>query len=49
MQSISFESTDGIFEGKIMLFVQDTKHLTSLITKLQNVEGVLNIERIDTK
>lgn len=49
MQSISFESTDGIFEGKIMLFVQDTKHLTNLISKLQDVEGVLNIERIDTK
>ena len=48
MQSISFESIDGVFEGKIMLFVQDTKHLNNLTEKLKKIEGIHNIERVDT-
>ncbi len=47
MQSISFDSHDGIFEGRVMVFVQDTSHLTNLISKLNKVKGVKRIERID--
>lgn len=47
MRSISFDSDDGIFEGKIMVYVHDTKHLTKLIAKLKSVQGVINISRID--
>lgn len=49
MQSISFESNDGIFEGEVMLFVHDTDHLHSLIEKLKNVPGVLTVVRIDAQ
>jgi len=48
MRSITFDSNDGIFEGKIMLFVNDTKHLTTLMGKLKKVEGVLTVSRFDT-
>jgi guanosine-3',5'-bis(diphosphate) 3'-pyrophosphohydrolase len=48
MRSISFESKDGIFEGKIMAFVHDTDHLDKLMKKLSEVEDVLTVERIDT-
>jgi GTP pyrophosphokinase len=48
MRSISFDSNDGIFEGKIMLFVHDTKHLTELIEKLKQVPGVQSVSRFDT-
>lgn len=48
MRSISFDSNDGIFEGTIMVFVQDTNHLTGLMKKLTGVKGVLNVSRIDT-
>lgn len=47
MKSISFDSHDGIFEGKIMLFVSDTLHLSALIEKLKNVEGINKIERVN--
>ena len=47
MRSISFDSDDGIFEGKIMVYVHDTKHLTKLMAKLKSVEGVINVIRID--
>lgn len=47
MRSISFDSTDGTFEGTIMVFVQDTDHLTQLTENLKKVPGVLNVYRID--
>jgi GTP diphosphokinase / guanosine-3',5'-bis(diphosphate) 3'-diphosphatase len=48
MRSISIDSNDGMFEGTIMLFVHDTDHLTTLTRKLQQVNGVLTVSRIDT-
>jgi GTP diphosphokinase / guanosine-3',5'-bis(diphosphate) 3'-diphosphatase len=45
MKSISFESNDGVFEGKITLYVTDTKHLNELIVKLKKVNGIKKIER----
>jgi GTP pyrophosphokinase len=47
MRSISFDSNDGIFEGKIMVFVHDTFHLDNLMKKLRNVEGVIHVMRIE--
>jgi GTP diphosphokinase / guanosine-3',5'-bis(diphosphate) 3'-diphosphatase len=49
MRSISFDSNDGIFEGLIMVYVQDTNHLDQLIENLKKVTGVINVERIDNK
>lgn len=46
MRSIYFDSNDGIFEGRITLFVQDTRHLDELIQKLKKVEGVISVERM---
>ncbi len=49
MRSISFDTDDGIFEGTIMIFVHDTKHLSHLIDNLKKVKGVNAIVRIDEK
>lgn len=49
MRSISFDTDDGIFEGTIMVYVHDTKHLSHLIEKLKKVKGVNNVIRIDEK
>ncbi|HLP11538.1 MAG TPA: bifunctional (p)ppGpp synthetase/guanosine-3',5'-bis(diphosphate) 3'-pyrophosphohydrolase [Flavobacteriales bacterium] len=48
MRSISFETNDGIFEGIIFLFVHDTSHLDKLIKALKEVNGVTQVERIDS-
>jgi GTP pyrophosphokinase len=48
MRSLSFDTNDGMFEGKIMLFVHDTKHLTELMGKLKKVPGVQTVSRFDT-
>jgi GTP pyrophosphokinase len=46
MKSISFESNDGVFEGKIMLYVFDTEHLDELILKFEQINGVKTVDRI---
>ena len=47
MRSINFDTEDGIFEGTIMVFVHDAKHLNTLIENLIKVKGVTNVIRID--
>jgi GTP pyrophosphokinase len=47
MRSISVVSNDGIFEGSIMVYVNDTRQLDTLIKKLKAVKGIQTIDRID--
>jgi GTP pyrophosphokinase len=48
MRSISIDTDDTIFEGKIMLFVNSTEHLEQLISKLSKVDGVVRVDRFDS-
>lgn len=48
MSSISFRTENGIFDGEIMLYVNDTRHLDLLISKLEKVEGVVKVARFDS-
>ncbi|MEY4110033.1 MAG: hypothetical protein RLZZ46_387, partial [Bacteroidota bacterium] len=48
MRSLSFDTNDGVFEGTIQVFVNDTHHLTDLINKLKHVGGVLKVFRMDS-
>lgn len=48
MRSISFDTEDGIFEGTIMVYVHDAKHLNHLIENMKKVKGVTNVVRIDS-
>ena len=45
MKAISFESNDGVFDGRVTVLVYDTDHLNNLINRLKKVEGVLTVER----
>jgi guanosine-3',5'-bis(diphosphate) 3'-pyrophosphohydrolase len=47
MRSISFDTSDGLFEGTIMVYVQDTHHLDELMHKLKEVPGVINVLRMN--
>ncbi len=49
MSSMSIYTDTGIFEGEIMLYVNDTRHLEQLIAKLEQVEGVVKVSRFDSK
>ncbi len=47
MRSISVDTDTGIFEGKIVLYINDSKSLDILITKLEQVSGVVKVKRFD--
>jgi guanosine-3',5'-bis(diphosphate) 3'-pyrophosphohydrolase len=47
MRSITIDTDGGMFEGQIMLFVHDTRHLDILIEKLKKVSGIVNVVRFD--
>ncbi|SEQ94722.1 RelA/SpoT family protein [Pedobacter rhizosphaerae] len=47
MRSITVDTNEGIFEGSIMIFVNDTEHLENLIKNLLKVRGVTSVTRFD--
>jgi GTP pyrophosphokinase len=47
MKSINVDLDEGIFNGKIELFVSDTLQLSKLIKKLRLVPNVNNVTRLD--
>jgi GTP pyrophosphokinase len=49
MSSLSFKTDQGIFSGEIMLYVNDTRHLETLINKLEKIEGVVKVSRFDSR
>lgn len=49
MRSITVDTTDGIFDGMLMVYVNDTDHLDELIEQLRDVHGVVSVSRFDTQ
>jgi guanosine-3',5'-bis(diphosphate) 3'-pyrophosphohydrolase len=47
MRSITVDTNDGIFEGSIMIYVNDTDHLEKLIDNLMQVKGITAVTRFD--
>jgi GTP diphosphokinase / guanosine-3',5'-bis(diphosphate) 3'-diphosphatase len=47
MRSINIDTNDGMFEGRISLFVKDSAHLDNLLLRLKRVKGVLNASRLN--
>ena len=45
MRSITIDTETGIFDGNIMLYVNNTRHLDQLIQKLEKVEDVIKVTR----
>ena len=48
MRSLSIDSKDGFFEGNIKVFVHDRHELDELCQKLSELDGVMNVERLET-
>lgn len=47
MRSLNFVSSEGTFDGTLMLYVQDSEHLNKLIENLKSIKGIQTIIRID--
>lgn len=46
IRSFNLESTNNMFEGKIMLYVNDTQRLKQLMKKIKTIDGVEKVVRI---
>ncbi len=46
LRSINIDSHDGLFSGNIVVMLEDTSRLESLLKKLRSVKGVKHVERI---
>jgi GTP pyrophosphokinase len=47
MRSITVDTDNGIFDGSIMIYVNDKEHLDKLIENLLEVRGVTGVTRFD--
>ena len=47
MRSFAIETDNGIFQGTIQLYVDDTGHLDELIGRLLTIDGVESVNRYD--
>ena len=46
MKSLSFDSDDGIFSGKIVVIVKNTNILNDVIAKLKKINGIDKVTRV---
>ncbi len=46
IRGVNIDSKDTMFYGTIILFVQNTDHLTRIIEKLRKIKGVSRVERL---
>ncbi|AIM37339.1 MFS transporter [Sphingobacterium sp. ML3W] len=49
IRSLSITSNDGIFEGNIMVFVNDTSQLENLMKTLKQVRGITTVSRYESE
>jgi len=47
MRSVKFDTTEGIFEGDLFLYIHNADDLTNLITQLQKIKGIDNVSRVE--
>ena len=47
-RSAHFETSEGLFEGTIMLYIQNVEHLNKLMERLRHVQGIEKVERINS-
>jgi GTP pyrophosphokinase len=49
MRSITMDSNDGMFEGKIKISIHSTKHLDMLMAKLKKEKSILKVNRLESQ
>ncbi|MEJ7778396.1 MAG: bifunctional (p)ppGpp synthetase/guanosine-3',5'-bis(diphosphate) 3'-pyrophosphohydrolase [Daejeonella sp.] len=49
MRSITVDTNEGMFDGSIMVYVNNTEHLDDMISKLKVVNGVTSVTRFDSQ
>jgi GTP pyrophosphokinase len=47
MRSIHFDSHDGITEGVVMFYVNNTKELNDVILSIKKITGISKVARVN--
>ena len=47
IRSINMKAAEGVYEGQIMLYINNTDHLQATIERVGQIEGVEKVSRID--
>ena len=47
IRSISLESSEGMFTGRLSLLVKDIEHLDNLIGRLKKIKGIYSVSRYE--
>jgi GTP pyrophosphokinase len=47
--ALTIESTEGLFDGSIKLYVHDKEELDELVKRLMNLKGIHSVDRFDTE
>ena len=47
--ALTIESTEGLFEGSIKLYVHDKEELDELVKRLMHLHGIHSVDRFDTE
>lgn len=48
LRAISINSAEGVFDGNITVLIDNTEHLSQLISRLKHLEGVMKVNRHDS-
>lgn len=46
MRAISLNASDGIFEGRLQVYVRDTQELNKLVKRLKQIDGIHTVKRL---
>lgn len=49
MRMIHFDTTDGIFEGVIQLYVHNTADLNNIVNRISQLQGVESVKRMESE
>ena len=47
LRSITVDSHDGLFQGRLVIGVNDIQELNNLLKKITNIKGVKHVQRIN--
>ncbi|MDR0619816.1 MAG: RelA/SpoT family protein [Bacteroidales bacterium] len=49
IRTFNITAAEGMFDGRIMLYINDTEHLQILIKKLKKIKGINAVARVENK
>ena len=46
IRGLVMESSEGVFEGRMMVYISDAEHLNKLMENIKKVDGIEKVSRV---